>query len=277
MKKFFLIALVFCLRAHAQFYNAGSTLSNYMDISPDTLMHYVYFPYTTQVYHLNVFGNATLEFVAKGSSSSGGSIALINVKPLDPNLFISFSRLDSVYDSTSTSWLVTKVAKPLLQGQPVNDPGAVWDNTLQYITDNSASFGWTKSVNDWVGGDKFLGLKYQNGNNTAYGWVRLQCVDEDSCFIKSYSYMEMTTGLTELTKDQVSIFSNPTNTKFILSADAFLKVEEVCVYNANGKCVWKKNNGTLNNEIDLSTQPDGIYYLYVRSMHGYATRKIVKD
>jgi hypothetical protein len=260
-----------------QVYTAGSALPVYVNINPDTVMHYVYFPYTTQIYDLNVFGNLKMEFMAKGSSSSGGSIALINVKPLDPHVFISFGRLDSIFDSTSTSWLVTKVAKPLLQGDPINDPTAVWDNTLQYLTDKSASFGWTKNVTDWVGGDKYLGLKYQNGNATGYGWIRVQCPDADSCYIKDVSYATFTTGLKELDKDKLAIFPNPTQTKFTVSVDPFLKVEELCVYNINGKCVWRNKSTSSNQVVDLANQPNGVYFLQLRTLNGFLTHKIVKE
>src|SRR6476620_2188715 len=95
-------------------------------------------------------------------------------------------RLDSVYAPGSSSWVVTKIAKPLSAGDQVNAGAAMWDNSMLYLTDHSGHNGGNKNVNDWVAGDKYLALKYQSGATITYGWLRVQCPSEDSCYVKDF-------------------------------------------------------------------------------------------
>jgi hypothetical protein len=96
----------------------------------------------------------------------------------------------------------------------------------------------------------------------------------DSIFVKRYP--ELTRGLNELENDKAIVVADPSNSKFTVSVDPFLKVEEISVFDADGKCVWKKHGGGIAQEIDLSKYSDGVYYLYVRTLHAYAVRKIEK-
>jgi hypothetical protein len=281
MKKFLLFSLAYCLfqNVNSQVYNAGSMLANYSDVNPDVLLHYVYFPYTHQVYDLKIFGSSNdIEFVADGSSSPGGSSAYINIKSLNPDVFISLGRLDSVFDSTSHSWLITKIVEPLNAGEPINASGRVWDNSMLYISDHSASFGWTKDVNDWIGSDKYVGLKYDKGNAVAYAWIRLGCVSKDSCYVKEFSSTALIAGIKETADINALIYPNPSIEKFIVCFDPVFPAEEICVYNMMGNCVLsRKVAHSLKEEIDLGTQPAGIYFLSAKTKNGVLNRKIIRE
>src|ERR1051325_5035768 len=135
MKQILLIACLYCLfqNANGQTYSAGNHLDYYTNLNPDTLMHYTLFPYVHQIYDVAVFPPSPgVEFIADGSTSSGGTSAYINIHSLDAHVYVSVLRLDSVYDTTSSSWLVTTVAKPLNAGDTINTSGTVWDNGLLY-------------------------------------------------------------------------------------------------------------------------------------------------
>ena len=191
MKKLLLpILLGSYFNVNSQVYNAGTAFSVYNDINPDTLINYS-FPYTNETYGISVFGNSSndIELTAHGAASSGGSDAYIKVTSLNPNVYVLFGRWDSVqYMSAPYNWNVTKVAKPLNQNDPINTNGAIWKNDTLYLTDHSGHSGGNKNVNDWIGGNKYLGIKYQNGSIIKYGWIRLQCTAEDSCYVKDFSY-----------------------------------------------------------------------------------------
>ncbi|HLC83641.1 MAG TPA: T9SS type A sorting domain-containing protein, partial [Bacteroidia bacterium] len=245
----------------------------------DSLLNYVYFPYTHQVIDLSIFGTSSdTEFIAHGSSSPGGSVAYINISSLDPSVFISFGRLDSVYDSTSTSWLVTKVAKPLNMGDPINGPGTVWDNSMLYLSDHSGSFGWLKDVNDWIGSDKYVGLKYSNGSTIAYGWIRVHCMSEDSCYLKEFSSTTLFTEVQETIKSNVLVYPNPAKEKFTVCFDPSSPAEKICVYDIAGNSLFiKELDHSLEEEINLSAQPGGLYVLHVKTKTGILNIKIVKE
>ena len=281
MKKTFLFSLAYCLfqTANCQVYNAGTTLTNYTDLNPDTFLHYTYNPFSHQVADFKIFGNSPdIEFVADGSSSPGGSSAYISIRSLNAFVFISLRRLDSVFDNTSQSWLITKVARPLNAGDPINTSGKVWDNSMLYISDHSASFGWTKDVNDWIGGDKYIGLKYDDGSAIAYGWIRLSCQTKDSCYVKDLSTTAILAGLKEIENNKALIYPNPSTSKFTVYSDPLAPAEEICVYDRTGNCILKRRSSHgPKEEIDLSAQPCGIYFLQAKTKDGIMTRKIVKE
>lgn len=191
MKKFLLpILFASYLNANSQVYTAGTMFSVYYDINPDTLLNYTVYPYTNKSFGFNLFGSASddLEITAEGATSPGGTSAYFSIRSLNQNVYIRFGRLDSVYIPAYNFWDVTKIARPLNAGDQINTPAAIWDTTLLYLTDHSGYGGGNKNVNDWIGDDKYVGLKYQNGNTVTYGWIRVQCVSKDSCYIKDYSY-----------------------------------------------------------------------------------------
>jgi hypothetical protein len=270
----------FCQNVSGQAYNAGTIFFNHTDINPDSLMHYVFFPYTHQVVDLTVFGNnPEIEFVADGSSSPGGTSAYINIRSLDTNVFISFGRLDSVYDSTSSSWLVTKVAKVLNAGDLINSQGAVWDNSMLYISDHSGSFGWTKDVNDWIGADRYIGLKYDDGNIVAYGWIKVGCVHEDSCYVREFSSTPIVLGgVAEAANNKMLLYPNPFRSFFTISFDPLIPIDEINIYDITGSCILKKKcTNRLAEEIDLTDQEAGIYLLQVTYKEGTRYQKIIKE
>jgi len=219
MKKLLLSILVCSyISADSQVYTAGTVFSSYTDIMPDTLLKYDVFPYTNNIFDLNLFDDPSpdLQFNAHGAVSSGGSAAYIRIASLNHNVSVGFGRWDSVFVIGDGNWNVTKVAQPLNTGDTLNDPNAVWDTTTLYLTDHSGHSGGNKNVNDWIGGDKFVALKYNNGNITLYGWIRLQCVTEDSCYIKDYSITPQVTAIEKTNSPQVKIFPNPFHTAFFV-------------------------------------------------------------
>jgi hypothetical protein len=283
MKKLILLLLLMisCLHLKSQVVTAGTLLPMYVDISPDSLLNYTVTPYTNETFSVNIFGDASpdLEFTAHGAVSSGGGDAYIRVVSLNPDVYIRFGRLDSVYAPGSSSWNVTKVALPLNNGEQVNAPSAIWDNTMLYFTDHSGHDGGNKNVNDWIGTDKFLGLKYQNGASASYGWFRVQCVSEDSCYLKDYSAAGAV-GITERSKLAAGIYPNPVNTCFYLrniDPNTFdikgLKLKDL--FGREVQISTEMMNETLRVSLDVSL-PAGCYILeYVTEKLSFS-HKVIK-
>jgi len=282
MKKLLLMPLMVgaYMSAHSQ--NAGAMFPLYVDINPDTLINYVVTPYTDENYEINLFGDATtdVKITAHGAVSSGGSSAYIGITSLSPNVYISFGRLDSVYGPGIPGWDVTKVARIYNAGDPLNPAGAIWDNTMLYLTDHSGHSGANKNVNDWVGGDKYIGLKYQSGSSTAYGWIRVQCPTEDKCYVKDYSATPATVGINELSELSATLYPNPANTSFYLkdlNAGSFdASMLKLCdMYGKDVQFTAEVMNGEVR--IDLNDAlPDGCYMLQYTSKNSVFSKKLVK-
>jgi hypothetical protein len=280
--KYFLLPffIAFFLKFNGQVYTAGSFLTSYTDINPDVTIKYVVTPYTNVTYSVNMFGGSQydLEFTAHGSVSSSGSSAYIKVTSLDSNVFIGFGRWDSVYVPGGPNWNVTKIAKPLLFGEQINAPGIIWDNTVLYFTDHSGSGGGNKNVNDWIGNDKYLGLKFQNGNMTAYGWIRVQCISEDTCMIKEFSASQITTAIKEYQKDNSKIYPNPVSNVIYIDISES-EISDLKLSDALGREM--KLNAEFRDRkirIDLDKNlPEGCYFLQYKTDGISHVRKLVKD
>jgi hypothetical protein len=279
-KNLFLFFIAFLTRSYSQVYTAGTFLANYMNINPDVMINYVVVPYTNDTYSVSIFNNPSydLEFTAHGAVSSSGSAAYIKVTSLDPNVSISFGRWDSVFVPGGPGWNVTKVAKPLNPGEQINASGTVWDNTTLYFTDHSGAGGGNKNVNDWIGGDKYLGVKYQNGNMTAYGWIKLQCSTKDTCLIKEYSSSQITTGLREGRKDYPRIYPNPISNAIYIELNE-ADVSDIMMSDLLGREV-KMNVEVKDKKMKIGFDPDlpsGCYFLRYKTGSVSHVKKLVKE
>ncbi|MDF2449677.1 MAG: Secretion system C-terminal sorting domain [Bacteroidota bacterium] len=266
----------------AQTFNAGTLFEVYNDIDPDTMLNYVVTPYTDETYGINLFddGAPDILFTARGSVSSSGSAAYIKVQSLNPNLYLLFGRSDSVLVPATLAWDITKVAKPLLVTEPIDEPTAVWDNGTLFLTDHSGHSGANKNVNDFVGLEKFIGIKYENGSNFSYGWIRVKCPDEDSCLIKDLSYSQVIIGVEENNEQTVQVFPNPSNGNFYIhNADlTSFDANKLSLTNMYGQRVGfsyelKGKDLKIVTEDNLS---QGFYLLKYNSKTGSFSGKLLK-
>ncbi|MFL5764382.1 MAG: T9SS type A sorting domain-containing protein [Bacteroidia bacterium] len=270
--------LIFTLKA--QVYTAGTVYTQYADIAPDKLITYQATPYTHMIYDLNIFGDSTsdIEFIAHGAVSSGGAAAYLAVIPLDSNLSIRFGRFDSVFVPATSSWYITKVAKPLNNGDAINGTSALWDDTLLYMTDHSGSGGGNKNVNDFIGGDRYVGLWYQNGASSWYGWIRVNCITQDSVYIKDYSYALGSVDISEKTEPVIQVYPNPANDLIRLEASGpALDQEMIRLTDLSGAEVPADISRTRTGfQISLAALSPGVYLLSYHSSDSVITKKIIK-
>jgi hypothetical protein len=279
MKKYlFLLMVGVSFSGKSQSYNAGTPLTTYMDIVPDSLLNYVVAPYTHETYSLNIFGDQLndVEMVAHGAVSSGGSAAYISIKSLNSNVYISFGRLDSVFVPATSTYNVTKVAKPLAGGEQINSTSASWDNTTLYLTDNSGSGGGNKNVTDFIGGDKYIGLKFQNGSSADYAWIRVQCTTKDSCYVKDFSSTSTLAGMKEIKSNKLSLYPNPFKDHIQLKHVDLnvIDITNIKLLNVCGAAVnftYESKGEDLR--INIGELANGCYFLVIPNKSGEVTTK----
>lgn len=284
MKKTLLISifLLSFIQVNSQSYTAGTVFAWYYDVNPDTLLNYTVAPYTHEVYPLNLFEdiNNDIELVAHGAVSSGGSAAYVSIASMNPNVYIRQTRLDSVFVPATSNWYVTKVADPLVYGEEIGEAGAVWDNTTLYLTDHSGSGGGNKDVNDFIGGEKYIGLKYQNGSSIAYAWIRVECTTKDSCYIKEFSASPPLVGVAERNHSNAIIFPNPVTETFYfknLDVNAF-DISKLGITDLYGKKV-KFSCDMKDKDLKIDLDPavsEGCYIVQYYSNEASFSRKLVK-
>jgi hypothetical protein len=280
MKKLLLpVLLVLSQFSNSQSYTAGTHYNHYHDVFPDSLLYYTVAPYSHKTYSLNIFGTGNdIMLTAHGAVSSGGSGAYINVTSLNPDVYIRFGRWDSVWVPGNSNWNVTKVAKPLMSGDVINAAGAMWDNTMLYLTDQSGSGGGNKNVRDFVGGDKFIGLKFiniNNYNNAEYGWIWVRCGSMDSCYVKEYSRNSLPVGINEIERYTGSIYPNPVTDHFYVSG--VVDRSSFTLTDVSGRNIpvtsAVEGNGL---RVSLQNVSTGIYFLRYNTDSNEVTKKIVK-
>ncbi|MFC2111003.1 T9SS type A sorting domain-containing protein [Bacteroidota bacterium] len=147
------------------------------------------------------------------------------------------------------------------------------------LNDNGSAGNWINVT------DKFLGLKYKNGNNWYYGWVRLDIdAAPNQLVIKDYAYQS--------TANLAIVAGNSVNTSIhnqvvkqmnfkvfadgkILYINASLNNvnSNVFIMNSIGQCILSFKQTETLKSISLASYPSGIYYIAIDSNQ---TRRIYK-
>jgi hypothetical protein len=269
MKKALLTALLAALAivGRAQFFFAGTPYTNHHDI-PDTLLYYTVTPSTNKTYSVNMFSTSApdLVFTIRGAVSSGGSAQFIHVTAIHPSVYVRFSHYDSTWVPADQSYWVTRVAKAIDAGDTINSIDAVWKHDTLYLTDHSGHGGGQKNVNEFVGGEKYLGVKYEAKEyddliKQYYGWLRFNCTSQDSCYFKEYSSLKLVTAITKRLKDQLRVYPNPSGDRILLDlpyeTDPQITITDVAGKIIPVHCTRNKSGYSF----DISGLNPGIYLL----------------
>ena len=74
-------------------------------------------------------------------------------------------------------------------------------------------------------------------------------------------------------ENSVSIYPNPTNGKCTIQSKE--KISSIEIMNVMGEEIYKSSVRGEKSEVDLSKQPNGIYFLKIKTGQGVATKKII--
>jgi hypothetical protein len=284
MIKKLLLSLVMAvsLNCQSQSYTAGTMFSGYVNYNPDTLLWYTIAPASNNTVFINLFGDSSndIELRANAGSSPGGTSAAINIISHNPSVYMRFGRLDSVFIPQYSFWDVTKVAKPLSMGELIDPPGAIWEDTMLYLTDHSSWGGGFKNVDDFVGGEKFIALKYMIGSAVSYAWIKMNFLSKDSAYVMEYSFMEGFIGITEQAfNNNVCIYPNPSSGSFILNTSFIpdFNKSNLMITDLYGREIIYSESAS-NNETRISLENSvgaGCYILYYKDGKTTFSKRII--
>jgi hypothetical protein len=136
----------------------------------------------------------------------------------------------------------------------------------------------------------YLGLRINLNGNQYYGWVRL---DVDSAaqwmIVKDYA-INLTanssifagqcfcppTGFQEVSDIQNGIFPNPASTRiFISGLNGNESDAVVSIFDVSGRKELTQNVSSIENEIDISSLDDGIYFVELKNKYQARVEKVV--
>lgn len=154
----------------------------------------------------------------------------------------------------------------------VGSPGLVLQHTPKIVSENflSDTLNWMQVSGYYKanGGEMYITIGNFNtdiASDTIHvgGFYNGSLYFIDDVTVKKIASCDTTLTVTEHSNgDMFNLFPNPSNGLFNVQmnnhADAQIKI-----YNVLGACVYQNNNASSNYEIDLSNQPNGIYYISI--------------
>jgi hypothetical protein len=277
VKKLIFLLLVFPFLSKSQAYKAGQVLLGYTDINPDTLIATQYSAPSTYSIDLNGDHVSDLRFVSQTIVGAGTQIYNIYVEPLNPSSFVVLERVDSAYNSYTSNWWVTNVAKPLAFGDTINKANTKWCNSVSVISDKSNVPGASKNILDWVNSvDQYVGVKYQDSGDTLVGWIRVYVPIWQKCYVKDFSFQSISIGIKEYNYSyQLKSYPNPTDQYLNFELQDQTKISEIEITNTIGQSVLRQ---PFKKQINISLLSTGCYFIKLISEDGTILHsKFVKE
>jgi hypothetical protein len=135
----------------------------------------------------------------------------------------------------------------------------------------AANYYWSGiSTEIQAGTDYYLAV--DGFNYSGFGSPELPLTTGEFCL----STQQPEVAVTEISSAQLSAFPNPSDGMITLQTDA--PVVEVNVYNMVGtRCGVYANSGSSNNPIIELPDSSGVYLLHVKTKHGEAFRRVIRN
>lgn len=155
--------------------------------------------------------------------------------------------------------------------------GSVIENNVTLKKLNMGTF----SITERFGSSGFLFMLSNKGNCHTDYFAGSLCYKDNSFGLKQFSsfpcdYSSMVGLSKHVINKDITIFPNPTNGKFTITSETS-QISNLAIHNAIGDVVYSQQNTNLNNQIDLSFLPQGIYLVSVESNKIRKTMKLVKE
>ncbi len=182
--------------------------------------------------------------------------------------------IENEYDSTITTFVdtaTTIIDTCLFNTSIPVDSASIYG--FDIISPDSAITHWVF----WQAGSPIyldVIVHYTIGTNLIY--LEIICISKTTNIYKFYGVFNSTTvGIQNAKKIlNLRIYPNPTTGKITVRAE---DIESIEVYDITGKHLTGFENLSGLKEIDLSTQPKGMYIIKVRTSKGVVVRKVVLE
>jgi hypothetical protein len=206
-------------------------------------------------------------------SASGANSYTWNVSSNSASVVVS-PTITSSYTVTGTNTLgCESVAITAVTVTPIPNLSIVSTNSILCLGQTATLTAAGASSYSWSTGATTSTLLISPAITTTYSLTGFNsmCISTSS-FIQNVASCN---GIEEsdLLSNKVELFPSPNNGKFTLKAETNMEVE---VLNATGKVLMRENLEQGQHSIDLSAQPNGLYFIKVKTQHGVTTLKSIK-
>ncbi len=243
----------------------------YTDVNPDQT-----FTNNGDSYNLDLNGDATIDFTINLTVSSG--VYKVGITNAGSNQNMGSG-------STAAGW---NYPLALSYGASIGSAGP-WQSGASNASALFSYYGSSSTYGLWGGAtDKYLGLKFDIGGNTHYGWARLDVAANGSSFtIKDYAY-ESTADSNIVAGDMGSVSVSVAENLFskdikVFTTQGQLQVNIPTEYvGYNLKVIDVAGSEVLNSRLmktitkfDLSENANGVYLLLISGDNNTFTQKVV--
>ncbi len=262
---------------------AGTQEFHYTDIQPDTAIYCTLSGgiqegiFMLKRIELDINGDAQPDFKveSRANSSMAQNICEVNVIPLNASSSVLIGRTDSVFNNGLNFWMIHPVAKPLLYGEAIEFVGSIWDSNQGTIYANNLVTGASVNINDfYTFSDRYIGIKYTDGVQTDYGWIRI--IIDNTILVKDYSMSGNIIGLKEKESDEFLIYPNPAG-NYIQLKGRDISISNVEMCDITGRKIllnsYRIDANTI--EADVNEFPEGMFFLSFQTPDGPIRKKVL--
>lgn len=261
-----MILLFSALGSKAQYCLAGTPGIFYTDIVPDTFLNTVNWQTEDYVIDLNQDGTQDLKIHSYNSVSPGSTNMSLEVYSLNASTKLLLGSVDSLYHTFFNSWYTWNMFKKYNSMDTISDTNLVSSAYLAYWW---FSAGSGKNNGTWINaGDKYFGVRYADGNDTLFGWVKVNITGQTNCYVKEFSLGGQINGILSRPYSEFNLFPNPAATSVQVDCPRMLEIK---LFDIMGKEMLSTKEQTM----DVSKLRGGIYFVQVKTPEGTLTKKII--
>tara|TARA_B100000809_G_scaffold117877_1_gene116243 strand:+ start:1052 stop:1879 length:828 start_codon:yes stop_codon:yes gene_type:complete len=221
-------------------------------------------------YFLDLDSDGTNDFRIFHNNASSSSSGIL-ISPLTAS--------NDVLGSAGTPYAYPFV---LNSGDAISSGGTAWNNNGFSAGFQSLNYGSSCSAGNWCGvTDGFIGLRFNIGGSTHYGWARLDIPNDNSqaWTVKDFAYNQ--TANTSITAGQetLSLEANVFNDVRIVALNKTIGLynmadkTDYAVYSMTGKRVLEGNISNTTHVIEANTIATGVYIIELTDVNSNAVLK----
>jgi|GEM_PF-1410922 hypothetical protein len=271
----------------AQYIIAGQHGTNDFYANPNKLdfvvFQYFVGPPDTASYYIDMNGDGTNDVVIYGNAGGACPICYVTecgIFPVNKNRVV-YGFPDSCFTHSGVLDAVYPMAMNFKMNDTISYKAFKWDTAFSYVSytsngpyGSSDSYNCNGSFNNTD--TAYMGVMVLKASDTLYGWIRVTNVengqnDTVGCKIIDYACEITPNSINEIQNNvSVKVYPSPSTGIITIQARGIIPDAIVEVYNMLGEKVYSKalRQTRGNNNIDISTQPDGIYLYRVMSDSG---------